>query len=525
MKTLGLLFCLLGIATTALAKEHLWENFDEAPLGSITNQMGWSSLAPPVTAGEITDEDAYSPEQSLLLPSYANGASAIYGDLGVNGHAASNHAVVRFSAMIFTPNSNTVFQMGLLNTNNDAFLSFLAQGGYGHIGFQDHSAVAVPLITNRFANVTLFYNRSNDMFRLDYNHTNQLDWTPSGVVGGPIEDFHQFVIHRLNNSASTTGDLLIDNVRVETFPPYVTAWWRCDDLDRYSDDRLGQLYPARRNTFGVQESPSSSDPVYDGQFDFHNTHALSGFVSDHATNSTPTPANTNWTAEAVFRTPQGDGNIQFIEWGTGLGFNTNGAYVSFSFTEYNQQLVCTLRDAEQTNSTYASIPMGEFIPDNHWHHAALVKSNTTVSLFLDYQWVTDADLTVVANGTAADGTYPFDTDSRVSLGTALNGTSETGTDSFIDEVRFSAKALELHEFLQPGQPLLVDLRNSALLNPWELVVKVILDRTYRVETSSALGPAANWQKEGLSFVGAYTFQYIDVSTVPKTNFVRVIREN
>ena len=239
-----------------------------------------------------------------------------------------------------------------------------------------------------------------------------------------------------------------------------------------------------------------------------------------------TPRTTNWTAEAIFRSSEGDGQIQFIHWGRGLGHTTNGPSIAFGYSEYSQSFFCNLMDAEETNtlqSTY--IPLGEFIPNGRWHHVALIKSNTTMFLYLDYQLATNVDLLSIWEGDVADGTYPFDTATRASIGESLNGGNETDINTFIDEVRFSARNLELHEFLQPGQPMLVDLRNSALLDPGELTVKVILDETYRVETSPSLGPTANWQKEGLSFVGANTFQFVDVSTVPQTNLVRIIRED
>jgi hypothetical protein len=90
------------------------------------------------------------------------------------------------------------------------------------------------------------------------------------------------------------------------------------------------------------------------------------------------------------------------------------------------------------------------------------------------------------------------------------------------------QALAPSEFLQPGQPLIVAIRGHALNNdPWPLTAKCILGKSYRLETSPALGPAATWLPiPGSAFTSAYTFDFVDVpDTTPKTNFVRIVREN
>jgi len=47
-----------------------------------------------------------------------------------------------------------------------------------------------------------------------------------------------------------------------------------------------------------------------------------------------------------------------------------------------------------------------------------------------------------------------------------------------------------------------------------------------VETSPSCGPDATWQPlPGSSFVANYTFNFVDLSSVPRTNFVRLVREN
>jgi hypothetical protein len=522
MKTLGLLICLLGIATTALAEEHLWDNFDEAAVGSIADQTGWASASWLSTqTAQVSSAESFSPSNSLELAWHANGSSAGYTNFSSSYNPSNDHPVIRFSARLYIENTNVPFQIGICKSTGADFLSFQNKNGSGVFGFHPFNT-AIPLVTGSFVDVIGYYNRSNNTYRLDYDNVTVVPWGPSDEM--PMADFEQFLVTRLTNTASTTGGLFVDNVRVETFPDYVTAWWRCDDPEGTAHERLGCLLPARRNTFKSYEHTSSSDPVYDGQFDFHNPTAYSRFFTYPGTNALDTSRTTNWTAEAVFRTGT-NANMALVGWGVGNGSFTTSSYISISYVDSSSSFYIYLRDEEQPNGQSTYTRLGSYTADNRWHHLAVVKSNTTLSLFFDYQFMAQTNILDLSGGTTGDGTYQFTTNCRATVGETLNGGNTAPINSRIDEARFSSQILELSEFLQPGQPLLVDLRNSALLNPWELTVKVILDRTYRVETSPALGAAADWQKEGLSFVGAYTFQFVDVSTVPKTNFVRVIREN
>ena len=73
--------------------------------------------------------------------------------------------------------------------------------------------------------------------------------------------------------------------------------------------------------------------------------------------------------------------------------------------------------------------------------------------------------------------------------------------------------------------MIVDIDNSPTNAPWQLTMKGILGKSYRVETSPSIGTNANWQY-ATNRVADYTFNYIDIpSTVPKTNFVRILRTN
>ena len=172
----------------------------------------------------------------------------------------------------------------------------------------------------------------------------------------------------------------------------------------------------------------------------------------------------------------------------------------------------------------AQRPTLNLSPNDRWHHVALVKTGPTLTVYLDYQQATNLTLT----SGYADGAYAFDAQSRASVGQALNNGNVCGDQTLIDEVRFSNRDLARSEFLQPGQPLVVDIRGNALNNdPWPLTAKCILGKTYHLETSVSCGPDADWQPvPGSAFVSANTFDFVDVpATVPRTNFVRLVREN
>ena len=511
---------ILGSALAAVAGEQLWANFDTAATGSVANLSGWTRPAwlPGTLTAQVSAAQAYSPANSLEFPWHVNGSSAVYTNFNSIYNPTGEHPVIRCAARLFLQNTNTIFQLGLRNAGDSAFLSFQSDGGYGVFGFTNFYSVFVPLATSRFVDVTLYYNRSNNYYRLDYDGTNRLPWATNNALTSLIHtQFNQFAVTRLTNTASTTGLLLLDNVRVETFPPHVWAWWRCEGLPS-AVERLGTFPPAPAWTTATE--PGASDPVWDGTTDFHNDGAGRRYFTEITNCAVALPTVTNWTAEAVFRLPPGAGNTCFLDWAKGRGFDTNGARIYFSYDASYTSICYHVRDDQQANDDDESVfDATPFTPNGRWHHLALVKSNTTIAIYIDYQLQTNRNLTGVA-----DGTYTFNTQTRATTGQTLNNGNNAGPDTLIDEIRVSGKALAVSEFLQPGQPMIVDIRNYASENPWELTMKGILNHTYRIETSPRLGPGADWQPGG-GFVSENTFTIFTVPTTAGSNFVRVVREN
>ena len=525
MKTICLFLSLLCVrGAAASAAELLNERFDAAPAGSVAALPGWTRAAwlGGVT-GRVDNVGAFvSPSNVLELPWNVTASSAVFTNFD-STYTPAEHPVIRCSAKLVTANTNAFFQLGLRNSSTGDFLSFQSTNGYGAFGFLYHDAVFFPLVPDRFVDVTFFYNRSNNHYRLDYDWTNRLAWATNGEGVGSVPQFDQFVVARPLGTASTSGSFLVDDVSVETFPPHVWAWWRCT-AEPYSHfaEQVGSFLPTFREGYADSDRAGSSDPVWDGTADFRNAGSTRQLRAGPGNAALPLPAVADWTLETAVRMPPDADYNTFFAWGTNFGFNATNAWIQIGYHS-NGYVALRLRDAQQGDVTYADLALRPYVPNGRWQHLAVVKSNAEVSLYVDYQFVTNRVLTSVA-----DGSYAFSTLSQAAIGRTLNNANTCTSNSFIDEVRFSTKALDRSEFLQPGQPLVVDVRGNALNNdPWPLTAKCVSGKTYRLETSPSCGPDADWQPvPGSSFVSAGVFDFVDVpSTVPRTNFVRLVRED
>jgi len=507
------LICAWGAA--ASAAEFLCENFDSAPTGSVANAAGWTraSWLGGIT-GRIENVGAYvSPSNALELAWDATASSAVFTNFN-STYTPAEHPVIRCSAKLRCDNTNAFFQLGLRHPGTGQFLSFQSTNGYGVFGFLYRDGVHVPLVPNRFVDVTFFYNRSNNHYRLDYDHTNRLAWSSNNAPSSVVHtQFNQFVVARPGGTAGTTGTFIVDDVSVETFPAHVWAWFRCDST-RHLIDHLGAFMPTQATASAIL--PGASDPAWDGTADFHNEGAARQFYSSRANGAVALPASPDWTAEAVFRLPPGAGNTAFLSWGKAQGFDTNGAYVNLGWNAAASAFYYSLRDSQQATADYEwSSDAGLFVPDDRWHHFAFVKVASAVSVYLDYVQITNFSLTTGY----ADGSYAFDSQFRASVGMSLNYGNTSGPDTYIDEVRVSGKALARSEFLQPGQPVIVSIADES---PWHIPIKGILGHTYRLEASPVFGPAAAWQPIATTTVVS-TFGAFDVARAAATNFFRVIR--
>lgn len=515
MKKFRLSLCLsLVLAVSASAAELLWTNFDASPTGSVANLPGWTraSWLGGITA-RVDNVGAYvSPSNVLELPWSAIASSAVFTNFN-STYTTNEHPVIRCSAKLVTANTNAYFQLGLRNSSSGARLTFEGTNGFGTFGTETHDVVFFPLVSDRFVDATFFYNRSNNYYRIDYDYTNRLAWTTNNAPSSGVHtQFNQFVVSR---PGGTGGTFIVDDVSVETFPPHVWAWWRCDST-RQLIDHLGAFMPTQAYASAIQ--PGASDPAWDGTADVHNEGAGRGFYSSPANGALALPSSADWTVETVFNLPGGSGNVCFLDWGKGQGFSTTGAYVNLGFNAANSAFYFALRDSQQADASNEwSTAAAAFIPDGRWHHFAFVKVASAVSVYLDYVQITNFSLTTGF----ADGSYAFDSQYHATVGITLNNGNASGPDTLIDEVRVSGKALARSEFLQPGRPVIVSIADE---DPWHIPIKGILGRRYRLEASPSAGPDATWQPLATTTV-ASTFAAFDVAPAAPANFFRVIREN
>ena len=518
MKTTRLFLCLVfAFCSAASAAELLWTDFDASPTGSVANLPGWTRAAwlGGITARVDNINYSHSPSNILELPWNATASSAVYTNFN-STYTTNEHPVIRCSAKLVTINTNAYFQLGLRNSSSGARLTFEGTNGFGTFGTETHDSVFFPLVNDRFVDVTFFYNRSNNYYRLDYNYTNRLAWTTNNAPSSVVHtQFNQFVVSRPGGTAGTTGTFIVDDVSVETFPPHVWAWFRCDST-RQLIDHLGAFMPTQAYASAIL--PGASDPAWDGTADFHNEGAGRSFYSSPANGALALPPSVDWTAEAVFNLPPGSGNACFLAWGKGQGFSTTGAYINIGWSAVDRSFYFALRDSQQADANYEwSTVAGAFVPDGRWHHFAFVKASSDVSVYLDYVQITNFSLTTGY----ADGSYAFDSQFHATVGMSLNYGNTSGPDTYIDEVRVSGKGLARSEFLQPGQPVIVSIADES---PWHIPIKGILGHRYRLEASPVFGPGAAWQSLATTTVVS-TFAAFDVAPAAATNFFRVIREN
>ena len=206
MKTTRLFLCLtLALVSPVFAAEHLWTDFDASPTGSVANLPGWTraSWLGGITARVDNINYSHSPSNILELPWNATASSAVYTNFN-STYTTNEHPVIRCSAKLATLNTNAYFQLGLRNSSSGARLTFEGTNGYGTFGTETHDVVFVPLVNDRFVDVTFFYNRSNNHYRLDYGYTNRLAWSTNNAPSSVVHtQFNQFVVTRPGGTAST----------------------------------------------------------------------------------------------------------------------------------------------------------------------------------------------------------------------------------------------------------------------------------------------------------------------------------
>lgn len=524
MKTSGWWALWLVAVVSAQGGSLVDEDFDSLAEVPITNVSGWTRSVWVTEVGSVAGEVSGG---RLVLPwAHATGhtnSSAMYTNFSY-AYCGTNNPVIRLAGTLYRSNRNQELSLEIrhgtggtsgrsINVWSDASSGLLNVGGI-NLGIQS--------VTGRYVDVVLYYDMSSGLVAFDYEGSNVLPWTSYG--GTVVTQFNQVGFARTREGAGTDGTTRLDNLSVEVFAPGTWAWWRYDRLasggsSLWAAERLGHVKatPAPLN----RPVAVASDPVWDGLGDTRNRGAMGYYYEIEAPAQQASPRVTNWTVEAVFRQPKPVPAESLLMWGYGNPGAVTGSVIDVGFVAGSTGLYYNLRDHEQGSTLmFAGLIHSEGGPDDRWHHVALVKTGATLFVHLDYQLLASNTL-----GAAADGSYFFGTNSLVRVGYDYSGSTATMT-SEVDELRFSTRALDVTEFLQPGQPLVVDMPNQPPEWPWNVVVKTVVGKTYRLLVADSLSPAATWSEVDSYTPSAGTrFWIADVpAQTGNTVIVRVVRD-
>ena len=244
-----------------------------------------------------------------------------------------------------------------------------------------------------------------------------------------------------------------------------------------------------------------------------NRHSLSQFFSKPIPQKNNSPTFTDFTLETIMQFNPGGEFIDFMSWGTGSGFFDTNCLISGGWIDVgSDDFSISIRDQENgtTTSTDINYPI-DFPADHQWHHIAFVKSGGDLSLFIDYTLRATTTLPP-----ASDGSFSFDTDARIRLGSAPNNTNTADTNNVADEIRFTLAALTPNQFLYPSQPLIRSLSKEATIT---MRVLAKTNTMYRVEGTSS--PTNSWSPGG-SFTSANPQINLDLGNPSGLNYFRIV---
>lgn len=488
MKYAKVLLVAVCLSAVSVRGELLYEFFDDSPLVPITAYSNWTNT-PGTTPGMVTNTRWTSASQSVELPSGASGSSMIMVGDDPYVWSTADHPVIRLSAQVFCEQTNQTVQMIAEDTHDNKLVVTL-DGADGHIKL-DGSDTGAFFVTNRFADLVLYYDMVDDVAALDYNGANIQTWTAiSGTVNTQFTDFG---FHRLGTGG--TGEVFIDNMFAEIYPASTVAWWRFEEGEReYTAERTGRFPPCRISEYGDRGwRQPEVDLIYDGRSDVPDLHVYKGPILETRTNSQESVVMTNWTVEGVAKILPDATYAEFMHFGVGNGFNDTNSQIDVSWLGSAALVTADLRDNNETTSGSQYLyNTNSILPsDGDWHHVALVKTNNQLIYYLDYQALATNTL-----NSQSSGTYTFGTDAVVRVGKALNGSGSTHEDCTFDEIRLSNGALATTNFLQSSLPIIVDKPADYDAATWWFEFMSIPGKTYQLEYKTILADGFSWTPAG-----------------------------
>lgn len=516
----------VALATVCGAQDFMYETFDSYLLGPITAYSGWGqtnflahftntqpaqvSNVLPATSPNCLQFAPPGPDKQMTLALYTN-LNAQY------SYTGPNHPVLRTSFMLYKENARQNFtflqgtvseEMGILTDTNDGTI------------IVNETDTGISFVTGRYAEVAYLYNMSNNDCCVQYDGTNIAQW--SGTDAPSLTQIVYAAFGRFPD-AYAGAPLRVDQVHVDKPTPGTVAWWRFDTAGTNSaSDHAGFFNASRLVSMHTTPKPPASTPLYDGWQDRSDTQGRRAFKLAELNPWANTAKIPDWTLEAILAAEPGavdiSGNFQLLHWGTGIGGDTStNAEINFVWLRQTGEFSGYLRDAQQTNNNIQYLPsLGRMPADGHWHHVAFVKTGAWLNVYTDYrpaiQYPLDASST---------GYYSFASNSHAGIGVSLNNGNDANTNQWLDELRFTARALPTHEFLQFGQPLMASAPDPSAAN-WNLDVLTLSGRTYNVQTAPRTGSSA-WTDilPGSIATGHYTTLTIPA---PTNRIIRAVRQ-
>jgi len=480
----------------SLAGELLFDGFDEYGIGPVTNNAGWITMGTAIETlpGVVSNSMPFSETNSLALPWPSGGgggptnSEAVYTNFN-HLHVAGMNPIIRMSGWLYRENVNQLVSIWL--GKNGFPLVTVGQDSGDDTILLNAIDTGVPFVTQMYAQVTVHYNMDDNKACLDYDGNRIVDWTDAGGVVNV--QFDTFAVSRLSAGTGTEGAVYFDDVVVETFRDSTVAWWRFEEgSGGTSSEQLGRFAPAPLIGYSSKRVRSSSNPIYTGGSDVANRFARSAPLLGAETNAVNSVTMSNWTFEAIIRILPGTTyNSHIMDWGTGIGVNTN-TLIACSWQGTQAGVAMALHDADPIPATFGYVwaISDSLKADGLWHHVGMVRTGSTVIIYIDYSALETNSL-----GSPADGMYIFDTNSRVAIGEALNGGNSSDPEHIFDEVRLSDRALTPNEFLHLGRPLIRSGPTDPGASSWDFDTWTIPAQTYRVQAAAGLLNSPTWSTQ------------------------------
>ncbi|NCC52824.1 MAG: hypothetical protein EOM20_16635 [Spartobacteria bacterium] len=487
--TVSVLFILFACLHAPLACADFWvETFDTYPVGNITNCPGWEALygGSSFSACRVSTMNPYRGRNALLV-----GPTSIIASEKLACYQGTGHSynvllpIVRFSAWVYRDNAAQYLTLSL-GTNNTGRVNVRTTLA-GNIQV-NHIDTGVPWVVGRYARLVLWYNMVTDMFALDYDNVRVWEWD---TLGANMGYFDEVRIRRVAFGPSDSGDIHIDDLAVEAYSGYTWAWWRFDEgKGDMTEEFTGWFAPGAfvtppADAWHAPLFPNLLVGVTQQAYQAVNQGSRAGARVHKTQVRHEQILSANWTVEMIFYFAWEATNTFYL---VTLNGGTDGGYALSSILDlwWQSGTPGHLRARLQNRHVLGVAPdemiILEGVPDNRWHHLAVIKDGTQIHTYLDYSHVFSSPL-----GPNSSGNYYFNDGTASSLG-MLGTNPATGywiqDRVLVDEVRVTGLALTTNLFLRTTRPGINAFNEFA--SPTQVYLRAVgmPGKTYHIERSS-----------------------------------------